>query len=134
MTMIQMQTQVPLETLLQSLRQLNNGELEQIVERAALLRAQRRAPSLSQAESDLLLKINQGVVPAEVKERCTFLTQKSRQGNITTEEQAELMSLVDEIELLNAERMNYLIQLAQLRRTSLDDLLQTLEITPLHYE
>lgn len=134
MTMIQMQTQVPLETLLQSLRQLNNGELEQIVERAALLRAQRRAPSLSKAESDLLLKINQGVVPAEVKERCTFLTQKSRQGNITTEEQIELTSLVDEIELLNAERMNYLIQLAQLRRTSLDDLLQTLEITPLHYE
>lgn len=134
MTMIQMQTQVPLETLLHSLRQLNSGELEQVLERAALLRAQRRAPSLSKAESDLLLKINQGVVPAEVKERCTFLTQKSRQGNITTEEQIELTSLVDEIELLNAERMNYLIQLAQLRRTSLDDLLQTLEITPLHYE
>ena len=134
MTMIQMQTQVPLETLLHSLRQLNSGELEQVVERAALLRAQRRAPSLSQAESDLLLKINQGVVPAEVKERCALLTHKSQHGNITAEEQAELMDLVDEIELLNAERMNYLIQLAQLRHTSLDDLLQTLEITPLHYE
>lgn len=134
MTMIQMQTQVPLETLLHSLRQLNSGELEQVVEQAALLRAQRRAPSLSRAESDLLLKINQGVVPAEAKERCAFLTQKSRQDNITAEEKAELMALVDEIELLNAERMNYLIQLAQLRHTSLDDLLQTLEITPLHYE
>jgi len=134
MTMIQMQTQVPLETLLHSLRQLNSGELEQVVERAALLRAQRRAPSLGEAESDLLLKINQGIVSAEVKERCAFLTNKSRQGNITAEEQAELMTLVDEIELLNAERTNYLIQLAQLRHTSLDDLLQTLEITPLHYE
>lgn len=132
--MIQMQTQVPLETLLQSLRQLNSGELEKVVEQAALLRARRRAPSLTKAESDLLLKINQGVVSVEVKDRCAFLTHKSRQGNITPEEQAELIALVDEIELLNADRMNYLIQLAQLRHTSLDNLLQTLEITPLHYE
>lgn len=132
--MIQMQTQVPLETLLQSLRQLNSGELEQVVEQAALLRAKRRAPSLTKAESDLILKINQGIVPAEVKDRCMALTQKARQGHISPEEQAELMKLVDQIELLNAERMNYLVQLAQLRHTSLDDLLQTLEIAPLRYE
>lgn len=96
--------------------------------------AERYTYTTGDTSPQLLLKINQGVIPTDVKARCAALTDKARQGEITPEEQAELMQLVDQIELLNAERMNYLFQLAQLRHTSLDELLQTLEITPLRYE
>jgi hypothetical protein len=98
------------------------------------LRAQRKYPSLSQAETNLLLKINQGVVPEQVIQRCKELSAKVRNENISQAEYVELMELVDEIEQLNAQRLDYLAQLAQLRQVTLSELMDTLEITPLSYE
>ncbi len=133
MTTIQVQSQLPFDTLLDSLQQLNSQELAQLAQHAARLQAQRKAPSLSEAETELLHKINQGVVPVQVKQTVSELTEKMRNETITEAEHAELMALVDEIEQLNAERLRYLVQLAHLRSMSLDELMQTLEIEPLSY-
>lgn len=134
MTTIQIKSQLAFDTLLESLQQLSSEELAQLTTYAARLEAQRKAPSLSEAEASLLLKINQGIVPSDVQQRCARLTKKARDGTITDEEHAELMALVDEIEQLNAQRLDYLTQLAQLRSVSLDHLMDALEITPLSYE
>jgi hypothetical protein len=134
MTTIQVQTELSLTTLLNSLKQLTPNELNEVAKYSALLRARRLAPSLSQEEAELLLKINQGVVPSEIRTRCATLTKKSRQGIITEREHAELMDLVDQIELLNAKRMEYLVQLAHLRQTTLPALMDDLELKPLSYE
>lgn len=133
MTTIQVQSQLPFDTLLDSLQQLSSEELAQLTQHAARLQAQRRAPSLSEAETELLLQINRGAIPSTTRQRCTELTAKLRNETITAEEQAELTALVDEIEQLNAERLGHLVQLAQLRGVPLDDLMQTLEIEPLSY-
>jgi hypothetical protein len=133
MTMIQIQTQVSLDTLMNSLKQLDLDELEQIAEYTARLRAQHRAPSLSKAESELWLKINQGVVPENVLKQCAVLTAKAHEGTITDDEHAELMALVNQIEMLNAERLGYLAQLAQLRQMPLEELMAAFEIKPLSY-
>jgi len=134
MTTIHVQTQLSLDDLLHSLRQLDLNELERVERETALLRAQQLAPNLPQVEADLLLKINEGVVPAKTRAQCAALTAKARQGTITPEERAELMKLVDEIELRNAKRIGYLTRLASLRQLSLDDLMQRLELGPLAYE
>ncbi len=133
MTTIQVETQLPLKTLLQSLTQLSLDELQAVSKQASLLRARHFAPSLPKKEAQLLLKINQGVVPEETSVQCAALSEKSRQGSITDEEQRQLNALVDEIELLNAERIGYLVQLAQLRQTTLPALMDELEIKPLSY-
>ncbi len=133
MTTITVQPQPSLTTLLNSLKQLTSNELKEILQQTALLHARRLAPSLPQQEAQLLLKINQGIVPAETRDRCAELTKKSRQGNLTNEEQDELMALVDEIEMLNAKRIEYLAQLAQLRQTTLSALMGDLELKPLSY-
>lgn len=133
MTTITVQPKLSLTTLLNSLKQLTSNELKEIMQQTALLRARRLAPSLPQQEAQLLFKINQGIIPAETRARCAELTKKSRQDNITNEEQDELMALVDEIEMLNAKRIEYLAQLAQLRQTTLSALMGDLELKPLSY-
>ena len=134
MTTIHVQTQLSLDDLLHGLRQLDLNGLERVERETALLRAQQLAPNLPQAEADLLFKINQGVVPTKTRTRCAALTAKARQGTITPNERAELMKLVDEIELRNAERMGHLTRLASLRQLPLDVLMQRLELGPLAYE
>jgi len=119
MTTIQVQTQLSLTTLLNSLKQLTPNELNEVSKQTALLRARRLAPNLPQKEAELLLKINQGIIPEETRARCATLTKKSRQGNLTDEEPSELITLVNQIELLNAKRIEYLAQLAHLRKTTL---------------
>ena len=49
------------EQLLKALEQMPTDELDQFVDRVVVLRAQRRAPHLSEKESELLLKINRGL-------------------------------------------------------------------------
>jgi hypothetical protein len=134
MRTIQVQSQVTFDTLLDSLEQLSAIELDQITHYVVRLQAQRKYPSLSQAEADLLLKINQGIVPEQVLQHCKELSAKVRNETISPAEHEELMELVDEIEQLNAQRLEYLAQLAQLRQVSLPELMDTLEITPLSYE
>ncbi len=133
MTTIQVETQLSLKTLLQGLTQLSLDELQAVSKQASLLRARHFAPSLPKEEAQLLLKINQGVVPEKTSIQCAVLSEKSRQGGITDEEQTQLNGLVDEIELLNAERIGYLVKLAQLRQTTLPALMDELEIKPLSY-
>lgn len=131
--MIQINTQVSLETLIDSLKQLNKDELEQVARQTAVLRA-RRAAGIPTAEADLLLKINQCTVPEDVRTHSAALSAKSREGDISEPERNELMALIDQIENLNAERIGYLAQLAALRQTSLEALMSSLELKPLSYE
>jgi len=131
--MTTIQLQLPFDTLLNSLQQLDLDELSLLTQHATRLQAQRRAPSLSQAETELLFKIGQGVVPQEIKRRCAQLTEKQRTLGLTNQEQSELMQLVDEIETLNARRLGYLAELANIRQIPVDELMNRLGIEALTY-
>jgi hypothetical protein len=63
MTTIQIQSNLPFDTLLESLQQLSVEELAELTQHSARLHAQRRASNLSEAEAELLIKINSGIVP-----------------------------------------------------------------------
>ena len=134
MTTIQIQTTLSIETLLDSLPQFGSADLDRIVQRAAMTRTQRRVSNLAQAESELLLAINTLEVPIETQNRCAILTEKAHEGMISAEEQNELFTLIDEIELLNAKRMSYVLELAQLKGMPIDQLMSNLAIKPLSYE
>jgi len=86
-----------------------------------------RAPSLPEAEAGLLQKINEGL-PPEIWRRYDELFAKRRAETLTPEEQNTLIALSDQIEELNARRIEYLVELARLRQTSLPALMQELGI------
>jgi uncharacterized protein YnzC (UPF0291/DUF896 family) len=93
------------------------------------LQARRRAPVLPRAASESLMKINEGL-PEEVYERYDELIEKRREGNLTEAEYKELLELTDLTEKENVDRIQYLAELAQLRNTTLPELMESLGIEP----
>lgn len=132
MATIQLQSQISLDALIGGVEQLNTADLEWLTNQILALRAKRRAPSLPHKEAELLQKINQGL-PAATQQRFDLLTAKRRAETLTEEEYEELLQLVDEIELRDAKRVEYLAELAQLRNLSLRTLMQQLDIRPPAY-
>jgi hypothetical protein len=122
-------TTAQVDELLKAVEQLSEPELEQFVSHVITLQARRRALVLPSAESELLMKINEGL-PEEVYERYDVLIEKRREGNLTEAEYKELLELTDLTEKENVERIQHLVELAQLRNTTLPELMESLGIKP----
>jgi len=106
--------------------------LSALRERLASVRST-AAPRLPIYEARLLQEINRGL-SAESWQRYSVLKEKRRAETLTPEEQAELISFSDQMEELNVQRMERLIQLARIRKMSVDALMDELGIKPPPYE
>lgn len=91
--------------------------------------ASAKATSLSREETELLLKINEGL-PEKVQLMYKELLHKLTQETITEPEHQELLQLIPQMEAKSAERLKYLVQLAQLWNTSVDEVMDRLGIKP----
>lgn len=129
MPTIKIQAQLSKEDLFQAVQQLSLSELEGFVQDIIALKAKQKAPSLSTDETELLLKINQGL-SSDIQTRYQLLIQKRNDETLTEPEYQELLQLTDKVELHQAQRLDYLAQLAQLRQISLTDLMTQLGIKP----
>lgn len=127
MSTIQITSQVSTEDLLHGVESLPTEELEQFVARVLALCARRKANSLNEQESRLLQLIN-CPVPAALQSRYDLLEQKQRANTLTADEHAELLQIIEQIEQFDAERVQHLATLAQLRQVSLDKLMHDLGI------
>jgi len=132
MSTIHIEAQVSPEQLLRAVEQMPPQELAAFIRHVLALRAQREARHLSQAESALMLRINQGI-PADLQRRYDDLIAKRSAATLIPEEYAELLQLTDQVEQLEADRIAALTELAGLRQTSLTDLMHTLGIQPPPY-
>jgi hypothetical protein len=94
-----------------------------------LLGEAKSPPRLSERESELLLAINRGL-PAEVAKRYRILVDRRRSGTLSPEEHQELLRLTDQAEQLQAERIEHLAELSQLRGKPLGALMEELGIRP----
>lgn len=84
---------------------------------------------MSQSEAELLQTINQGL-PESTQRRYDELRAKLRAETITPAEHQEFLVLVDLVEQADADRLQHLITLAQLRQVSLPTLMRQLGIQP----
>jgi hypothetical protein len=119
--------EIDLDEVLQGLAQLQTKELEQFVDKVLTLQAQRRALSLPEDETELLQQINRGL-PADILQRYDALNTKLHDETITPQEHEELLTLIDRLELADAERMQRLVTLAQIRGVSVDTVMKQLGI------
>lgn len=118
---------IDLHTVLDGVARLDLPELERFASDVNSLVARRKAPYLPQQEARLLKKINRGVAPA-VRQRYAELNARLLDETLSEEEHNELLSLVETIEKADADRLKYLLELAQLRSTSLDALMDQMGI------
>ncbi|MBE9074654.1 STAS/SEC14 domain-containing protein [Microcystis sp. LEGE 08355] len=130
MPTIKIQAQLSKEDLLEAVEQLSLSELEGFFQDIIALKAKHHAPSLSKDETELLLKINQGL-SQDNQGRYQLLINKRNEENLTEQEYQELLELSDQMEIHQTQRLEYLAQLARLRQISLTDLMTQLSIKPI---
>ncbi|NIM13234.1 MAG: STAS/SEC14 domain-containing protein [Candidatus Aminicenantes bacterium] len=127
MPTVQVKAQLSTDDLMQAVKQLSPSELEGFVSHIIAFQAHQKAPGLSKDESELLLKINQGV-PPDIQERYDELIAKRQSETLTPGEYDELLRITDQVEKLDAARVEYLKELARIRQTSLTALMEDLRI------
>jgi len=113
-----------IEELMEPVRRL--GRFLRGVAGATLTEGQ-STPSLSRTETELLAKIKQSV-PVDLQTRYDELITKRRGASLTESEHDEVLRLTEQVEGLDAERLEYLAELSRLRGTTLRDLMKDLGI------
>ena len=122
--------QVETDKLLNAALQMPRSELEEFVRKLFALKAREEALDLDKAETELLVKIHDQVLPHARQVRLNDLIDKRQSCVINDEELAELIDLTNESERLNVIRLQHLIELAALRDVPLDQLMQQLGVRP----
>jgi hypothetical protein len=132
MPTIQVEANFTRTDLLRAAQLLPADELRAFVGDILGLQAQLQAPRLPARESELMLQVNQGL-PAALEARCRELILKRRNHTLSEEERRELVGLTEQVEQLQARRAAVLAELAQLRHTTLAQLMRDLGIqAPTH--
>jgi hypothetical protein len=127
MSKVKVEVQLLSKDLLKAVEQLSQEDLEQFVSQVIELQAQRKATSLPKNEAELLIKINQGI-PLDTQKVYNELIVKREAETLTVEEHQHLLLLTEQIEKLQAQRVQYLAELASIRGVSLTALMDDLEI------
>jgi PHP family Zn ribbon phosphoesterase len=84
---------------------------------------------MTERETELLRKINTRL-PPEIWRRYDILYARMRARKISPQKHKELTDLIDVVEMDNAERVGYLVELMQLRQMkTLEEVMQTYGVT-----
>lgn len=128
--MVQVVSEVNLDLnqLLDGIAQLDLPELERFAFKVSNLVAQRKSPYLPQRESELLQQINRSL-PAKKRQRYADLNAKLLDATITVVENQELGELIEQIEQADVERLQGLVELAQLRNMPLARLMEQIGVS-----
>jgi hypothetical protein len=118
--------------VMDELARLTARQLESVIERASVLRLQKRKAVMSTRESNLMRIINNGL-SAEKNAQLDQLQEKLRQERIRPRERQQLLRLSDELEKLGAQRLEALMELAVLRKTSVPKLMLELGLSDAAY-
>jgi hypothetical protein len=129
MPTINIEADVPIDVLVKAVEQLRGAELRQFTAQVLALNAKRMAPSVTQEEAALLLRIN-NPLPANVQRRFDELIVKRDAETLDDEEYAELLRLTQQVEAFDVARLEALAKLASLRGVILSELMRQLEIRP----
>jgi hypothetical protein len=121
------QVDLAIDDILVGISDLETPDLKQFLQKIGRLVARRKSPSLSERETVLLQSINQSP-NAVLQNRYSLLSKKQNSGDVTEAEHEELLTLIDKLEISQAERLENLIELAHLRGTSLEILMQHLNL------
>jgi hypothetical protein len=119
---IQKGVKVGFEDLLKGAAQMGTEDLEKFMDRLGSMLARRKAPKPSERELELLKMIYEPL-KAKTQRRYDLLNAKLREERISTKEHKELLTLVEAAEEHNVDWLKALIELAQLRGISVEDLM-----------
>ncbi len=121
--------QITPHALVEAAKQLSDAELDKLINTLHSVQAYRKTHILDVDETALLATINGGLAP-DVRRRYRELIKRRRQNSLTEDEHTELLKLTELAEQYQVERLEALIELAQIRNMSLDEVMASLGIVP----
>jgi Arc/MetJ-type ribon-helix-helix transcriptional regulator len=107
-------------------------EILQTIKHMLLGATKTKAPRLSKKETELFLIINHGL-PADQQKRIDELTEKMEFESITDAEHAELLRLIEAMEMAQVKRLKAVAELAKVRNVSLSEMMRQLGLEPGRY-
>ncbi|TAK47411.1 MAG: STAS/SEC14 domain-containing protein [Saprospiraceae bacterium] len=116
---------VNLDELFNGVSKLATPELEKFVDKISYIIARRKVPQPARRELELLAKIYEPLAP-KTQQRYDLLYARMQQETITDEEHKELLKLIEISEQYNVEWLEALIELAQLKGISVEELMKQL--------
>lgn len=119
--------------MLQAVEQFDEAELDTFVLHVIAVQAKRKSSRPAATEAALTQMIITPL-PESVERRYYELIELRRAERLSEAEYAELLQLTDQVEDYQAARLGWLVQLAQLRHTSLEDVMASLGIVTPPYE
>jgi hypothetical protein len=129
---LNMNAQLSVSELIDNAARLEIRDFDKFFHEMLSLRARRVAPVLSPQETELLEQIYQKL-PHQVLARYAELTEKRRLGSIADVEYEELLRLIPTTEDHNVRRLKSLARLAEIRQTTVRELMTQLGISPLYH-
>ncbi len=119
----------PLNETIRRVEKWETSDVEQLLQAVSGVLVRRKLQTLPSRESELLLQINEAAFSPESAKRYKALRKKLQSETITEVEHSDLLLLSQKQEKHNVERLRCLIELAQIRNLSLDDLMEQLGLT-----
>jgi hypothetical protein len=129
MSAIETKTAPRTEDLLRSVEQLSATDFQDFLTKAVRARAERQSLHPELSETELVEKAQESLPPSLWQEYYA-LKAKFKKETQTEEEYARLLELSDQIEIQNAQRVGYLVALAQRRQMTLDEVMKSVGIPP----
>ncbi len=122
---------VGITEILNGVSHLETSDLEAFLQEVAHILATRKAESLSEKETELLLKINQPLLPAPAQKEYDQLYRQLQEEILSTENHQKLLALIEKTEKNGVERLAALVELAQLRKIAPRELMKQLGLSSL---
>jgi len=120
---------IDLDEIIEGMESLDTTTLESFMQRVGTLVARKKTPKNRPAGEASLLSSIYNAIPAGLQKRFEVLSSRSREGLLTAEERAEFLQTIDQLEQKHAERLEKLIELAQMRGVPLNTLMQELQLS-----
>lgn len=117
------------EKLLRDVEQLSAADFQAFLTRAVRSRAESQSLHPELSETELVEKAHESL-PASLWQEYDGLKAKFKKETLTEDEYSRLLELSDQIEIQNAQRVGYLVALAQRRQMTLDEVMKSVGIPP----
>ncbi len=91
------------------------------------------AKKLKKREAELVKKLKEIDLSAKEQKEYGNLLEKFRAENITPKEHEKLCNFNDKLESIAAQRLEWLIEISQIRGQSVEEIMKELEIKPKNY-
>jgi hypothetical protein len=124
MPSINVEVQLSLEQLVQAVEQLTQPNLERFLSQLVILHTHKKAASLVKYEAKLFLKPHQNIIIDN--NNYEKLIDHTEVETLTKEEYQTLLYLGEQIDKLQAQRIEYMAELAKIHGISLTKLMEKL--------